>query len=45
MVLVGDSAHAMLPYQGAGAGQAIEDGYILSRAMQDFFKSSVDIKD
>ena len=30
---------------GAGAGQAIEDGYILSRAMQDFFKSSVDIKD
>ncbi|KAH8770436.1 hypothetical protein F5882DRAFT_521157 [Hyaloscypha sp. PMI_1271] len=45
VVLVGDSAHAMLPYQGAGAGQAIEDGYILSRAMQDFFKSSVDIID
>jgi 2-polyprenyl-6-methoxyphenol hydroxylase-like FAD-dependent oxidoreductase len=28
---------------GAGAGQAIEDGYILGRVMQDFFKSSLDI--
>jgi salicylate hydroxylase len=24
---------------GAGAGQAIEDGYILGRALQDFFRS------
>ena len=23
-------AHAMLPYQGAGAGQAFEDGFVLS---------------
>ena len=35
VVLMGDAAHAMLPHQGAGAGQAIEDGYILARALQD----------
>ncbi|PIL34430.1 hypothetical protein GSI_03205 [Ganoderma sinense ZZ0214-1] len=28
--LIGDAAHAMLPYQGAGAGQAFEDGFVLS---------------
>jgi salicylate hydroxylase len=33
----------VLTKSGAGAGQAIEDGYILGRAMHDFFKSSVDI--
>ncbi|KAI0923676.1 hypothetical protein AcW1_006568 [Taiwanofungus camphoratus] len=30
VALVGDAAHAMMPYQGAGAGQAIEDAYILA---------------
>ncbi|KAM5540138.1 hypothetical protein V8D89_006278 [Ganoderma adspersum] len=30
VALVGDAAHAMLPYQGAGAGQAFEDGFVLS---------------
>ncbi|RFU79708.1 hypothetical protein TARUN_2514 [Trichoderma arundinaceum] len=35
IVLMGDAAHAMLPHQGAGAGQAIEDGYILGRAIAD----------
>ena len=35
VVLVGDAAHAMLPHQGAGAGQSIEDGYILGRAIAD----------
>ncbi|KAF8624148.1 hypothetical protein AX17_007211 [Amanita inopinata Kibby_2008] len=30
VVLAGDAAHAMLPYQGSGAGQAVEDAYILS---------------
>ncbi|KAH8916857.1 FAD/NAD(P)-binding domain-containing protein [Atractiella rhizophila] len=30
VVLMGDAAHGMLPHQGAGAGQALEDGYILS---------------
>ena len=31
--LVGDSAHAMLPYIGQGACMAIEDGYILAAAV------------
>ncbi|KAF8624142.1 hypothetical protein AX17_007205 [Amanita inopinata Kibby_2008] len=30
VVLAGDAAHAMLPHQGSGAGQAVEDAYILS---------------
>ncbi|KAH8119270.1 FAD/NAD-binding domain-containing protein [Phellopilus nigrolimitatus] len=33
VALVGDSAHAMLPHQGAGAGQAIEDAYILAQIL------------
>ncbi|OQV04529.1 FAD binding domain-containing protein [Cladophialophora immunda] len=44
-VLLGDAAHAMTPHQGAGAGQAIEDGYILGRALQDYFRSSSSEKD
>jgi len=31
VVLMGDAAHAMSPHQGAGAGQAIEDAYVLSQ--------------
>lgn len=31
--ILGDSAHASTPHQGAGAGQAIEDALIMSRAM------------
>lgn len=34
------TAAQMLPHQGAGAGQAIEDGYILGRAVQDFLRSA-----
>ncbi|EKM50052.1 uncharacterized protein PHACADRAFT_264550 [Phanerochaete carnosa HHB-10118-sp] len=30
VILIGDAASAMLPFQGSGAGQAIEDAYILS---------------
>ncbi|KAF5353975.1 hypothetical protein D9756_007015 [Leucocoprinus leucothites] len=30
VLLLGDAAHAMLPYQGAGAGAGIEDAYILA---------------
>lgn len=33
VVLLGDACHATTPHQGAGAGQAIEDGYILSKAL------------
>ncbi|KAH8692607.1 hypothetical protein BGW36DRAFT_302360 [Talaromyces proteolyticus] len=38
VVLMGDAAHAMLPHQGTGAGQSIEDGYVLSRAIQDYLQ-------
>ncbi|KAF9049931.1 FAD/NAD(P)-binding domain-containing protein [Panaeolus papilionaceus] len=30
VVLLGDAAHAMAPHQGAGAGQAIEDAFLLA---------------
>ncbi|KAH8111730.1 FAD/NAD-binding domain-containing protein [Phellopilus nigrolimitatus] len=30
VALVGDAAHAMTPHQGSGAGQAIEDAYVLA---------------
>lgn len=33
IALLGDAAHAMTPHQGAGAGQAIEDAYILSELL------------
>ncbi|KAH8800649.1 hypothetical protein F5884DRAFT_824845 [Xylogone sp. PMI_703] len=36
VVLLGDAAHAMVPHQGAGAGQSLEDGYLLGRALKDF---------
>ena len=39
LALLGDAAHAMCPHQGAGAGQALEDGYILGRALQEYFRS------
>ncbi|KAH8111773.1 hypothetical protein DFH11DRAFT_1546362 [Phellopilus nigrolimitatus] len=29
VVLIGDAAHAMTPNQGAGAGQVVEDAYVL----------------
>lgn len=40
VVLLGDAAHAMLPYMGAGAGQAIEDAWVLGRAVADWLSSS-----
>lgn len=34
VTLLGDAAHAMLPFLGAGAAMAIEDGWALARALQ-----------
>ncbi|KIK67169.1 hypothetical protein GYMLUDRAFT_156392 [Collybiopsis luxurians FD-317 M1] len=34
VVLVGDAAHSMAPHQGAGAGQAIEDAFILASLLE-----------
>ena len=34
--LLGDAAHSMLPFLAQGAVQAIEDGYVLARCLQDF---------
>ena len=33
VLLVGDAAHAMVPHQGAGAGQALEDAHVLARLL------------
>ncbi|KIY46102.1 FAD/NAD(P)-binding domain-containing protein [Fistulina hepatica ATCC 64428] len=33
VVLVGDAAHAMVPFMGAGAGQGIEDVYFLAKLL------------
>lgn len=33
ITLLGDAAHASLPHNGAGAGQAIEDVYVLSKLL------------
>ncbi|RMZ05672.1 hypothetical protein D0862_04895 [Hortaea werneckii] len=35
VILLGDAANAMLPHQGAGAGQAMESGWILGRALSE----------
>ncbi|KAL7280677.1 hypothetical protein ACG7TL_005616 [Trametes sanguinea] len=35
VALLGDAAHAMMPYQGAGAGQAIEDALVLASLLTD----------
>lgn len=34
ITLMGDAAHAMLPYHASGAGQGIEDAWVLARALQ-----------
>lgn len=36
VTLLGDACHATTPHQGAGAGQAVEDGYVLARALADW---------
>jgi salicylate hydroxylase len=36
VTLLGDAAHAMLPFMGQGAAMAIEDGLVLARCLIDF---------
>ncbi|KAG0699388.1 hypothetical protein DFH29DRAFT_48317 [Suillus ampliporus] len=33
VALIGDAAHAMMPFQGSGAGQSIEDAYFLATVL------------
>jgi salicylate hydroxylase len=33
VAVIGDAAHAMLPHQGAGAGQGLEDAWLLARLL------------
>jgi salicylate hydroxylase len=43
LCLMGDSAHASTPHQGAGAGQAVEDAFVLSNLLGQV-KSAADIE-
>jgi salicylate hydroxylase len=44
VVLIGDAAHASTPHQGAGAGQALEDAFIMSVLLgDDKTRSTADI--
>lgn len=40
-VLLGDAAHAMLPHQGQGANQAIEDAAVLAALLADTDRSGI----
>jgi len=40
VALLGDSAHASLPYQAAGAAQGLEDALILSSVLEKIAKTS-----
>ena len=42
--VIGDVAHASTPFQGAGAGMAIEDAYVMSNLLSQV-KSAPDIED
>ncbi|PIG85476.1 zeaxanthin epoxidase [Aspergillus arachidicola] len=42
VLLIGDAAHAMLPTQGQGAGQAVEDAEALGAFYKDFEKRYLD---
>ncbi|KAF5319719.1 hypothetical protein D9619_008828 [Psilocybe cf. subviscida] len=41
VILLGDAAHAMTPHQGNGAGQAIEDAYILAHLIDKIVQEPV----
>ncbi|KAI4674775.1 uncharacterized protein J4E84_010381 [Alternaria hordeiaustralica] len=40
VALLGDSAHASLPFQAAGAAQGVEDALVLSNILSELVKSS-----
>ncbi|KAJ7163621.1 FAD/NAD-P-binding domain-containing protein [Mycena crocata] len=42
VALLGDAAHGMTPHLGAGAGQAIEDAYVLARVLGAATSSTLD---
>jgi salicylate hydroxylase len=42
LVVLGDAAHAMLPHQGQGTGQAIEDGITLALCLQGSNADNID---
>lgn len=42
VVLLGDSAHAMAPFLGQGANQALQDAYVLARAVARLNEGPVD---
>jgi salicylate hydroxylase len=44
VILIGDAAHAMLPHQGAGAGQGLEDALILAKLLENPELTSESIK-
>jgi salicylate hydroxylase len=37
VAVLGDAAHSMTPHQGAGAGQAIEDAYVLGEILAEIY--------
>ncbi len=45
VLIVGDAAHALLPHQGAGAGQALEDAYVLASLLTDEHCDRVNVSD
>ncbi|KAJ7593998.1 FAD/NAD-P-binding domain-containing protein [Mycena floridula] len=40
VVLIGDAAHACTPHLGAGAGQALEDAYMLANLLGETYQKS-----
>ncbi|KAF8210523.1 FAD/NAD-P-binding domain-containing protein [Mycena galopus ATCC 62051] len=42
VVLVGDAAHGMSPHLGSGAGQAIEDAYVLASVLGAVGRDNID---
>lgn len=41
VALLGDAAHAMLPFMAQGAVQSIEDAFVLARCLQDVDRAAV----